>query len=77
MRDAVKKLGGDPENINPICPADLVIDHSVQVEFSRTLVLYLCYLVLELMCPLFFLFLFVSLLLNFFVSSFICMHYIC
>lgn len=38
MRDAVKKLGGDPENINPICPADLVIDHSVQVEFSRTLV---------------------------------------
>ncbi|XP_047497395.1 cytoplasmic aconitate hydratase-like isoform X1 [Penaeus chinensis] len=36
MRDAVKKLGGDPENINPICPADLVIDHSVQVEFSRT-----------------------------------------
>uniref|UniRef100_A0A8C9FJZ3 aconitate hydratase n=1 Tax=Pavo cristatus TaxID=9049 RepID=A0A8C9FJZ3_PAVCR len=30
MRDAVKKLGGDPENINPICPADLVIDHSIQ-----------------------------------------------
>uniref|UniRef100_A0A8C3UH69 Cytoplasmic aconitate hydratase n=1 Tax=Catharus ustulatus TaxID=91951 RepID=A0A8C3UH69_CATUS len=30
MRDAVKKLGGDPEKINPICPADLVIDHSIQ-----------------------------------------------
>lgn len=36
MRDAVKDLGGDPNNINPTCPADLVIDHSVQVEFSRT-----------------------------------------
>ena len=31
MRDAVKKLGGDPAKINPVCPADLVIDHSVQV----------------------------------------------
>nr|XP_045582344.1 cytoplasmic aconitate hydratase-like isoform X1 [Procambarus clarkii] len=36
MRDAVKELGGDPKHINPICPADLVIDHSVQVEFSKT-----------------------------------------
>ncbi|XP_069950269.1 cytoplasmic aconitate hydratase isoform X2 [Cherax quadricarinatus] len=36
MRDAVKELGGDPKLINPVCPADLVIDHSVQVEFSRT-----------------------------------------
>ncbi|XP_013378400.1 PREDICTED: cytoplasmic aconitate hydratase [Chinchilla lanigera] len=35
MRDAVKRLGGDPEKINPICPADLVIDHSIQVDFSR------------------------------------------
>ncbi|EPY75099.1 cytoplasmic aconitate hydratase [Camelus ferus] len=35
MRDAVKKLGGNPEKINPICPADLVIDHSIQVDFSR------------------------------------------
>ena len=34
MRDAVLKLGGDPEKINPICPSDLVIDHSVQVDFS-------------------------------------------
>ena len=29
MRDAVKRLGGDPERINPLCPVDLVIDHSV------------------------------------------------
>ncbi|XP_011192810.2 cytoplasmic aconitate hydratase [Zeugodacus cucurbitae] len=36
MRDAVLKLGGDPEKINPICPADLVIDHSVQVDFTRS-----------------------------------------
>lgn len=35
MRDAMKKLGGDPEKINPICPADLVIDHSIQVDFNR------------------------------------------
>lgn len=35
MRDAVKRLGGDPEKINPICPADLVIDHSIQVDVSR------------------------------------------
>ncbi|KAJ8706814.1 hypothetical protein PYW07_012892 [Mythimna separata] len=36
MRDAVKNLGGDPQKINPICPADLVIDHSVQVDFARS-----------------------------------------
>ncbi|EDV25629.1 uncharacterized protein TRIADDRAFT_63287 [Trichoplax adhaerens] len=35
MRDAVKALGGDPSVINPVCPADLVIDHSVQVDVSR------------------------------------------
>lgn len=35
MRDAVLKLGGDPNRINPICPSDLVIDHSVQVDFAR------------------------------------------
>ncbi|KAK1175831.1 cytoplasmic aconitate hydratase [Acipenser oxyrinchus oxyrinchus] len=35
MRDAVKKFGGDPGKINPVCPADLVIDHSIQVDFSR------------------------------------------
>lgn len=36
MRDAVLNLDGDPNKINPICPSDLVIDHSVQVDFSRT-----------------------------------------
>ncbi|XP_068611804.1 cytoplasmic aconitate hydratase [Brachionichthys hirsutus] len=36
MRDAVMKLGGDPEKINPVCPADLVIDHSIQVDFNRS-----------------------------------------
>ncbi|GLG97421.1 Cytoplasmic aconitate hydratase-like protein isoform x2 [Gryllus bimaculatus] len=36
MRDAVKALGGNPDKINPICPSDLVIDHSVQVDFTRT-----------------------------------------
>ena len=34
MRDAVARLGGDPKKINPICPVDLVIDHSVQVDYS-------------------------------------------
>ena len=38
MRDCVKRLGGDPEKINPICPVDLVIDHSIQVDVSRRLV---------------------------------------
>jgi aconitate hydratase len=32
MRDAMKKLGGDPKRINPLSPAELVIDHSVQVD---------------------------------------------
>ncbi len=37
MRDAMKMLGGDPEKINPLQPAELVIDHSVQVdEFGTT-----------------------------------------
>jgi aconitate hydratase len=33
MRDAMKHLGGDPKKINPLCPAELVIDHSVMVDF--------------------------------------------
>jgi aconitate hydratase len=33
MRSAVKKLGGDPKKINPLIPVDLVIDHSVQVDY--------------------------------------------
>jgi aconitate hydratase len=32
MRDAMRALGGDPEKINPLQPAELVIDHSVQVD---------------------------------------------
>ncbi len=37
MRDAMKKMGGDPNLINPLQPAELVIDHSVQVdEFAST-----------------------------------------
>ena len=32
MRDAMQRLGGDPGKINPLCPAELVIDHSVQVD---------------------------------------------
>jgi len=32
MRDAIKKLGKSPEDINPLQPAELVIDHSVQVD---------------------------------------------
>lgn len=33
MRDAMKELGGDPQRINPMVPCDLVIDHSVQVDY--------------------------------------------
>ncbi|HEM5212863.1 TPA: aconitate hydratase AcnA [Streptococcus suis] len=36
MRDAVVKAGGNPELINPEIPVDLVIDHSVQVDFFGT-----------------------------------------
>ncbi|EFC38225.1 aconitase [Naegleria gruberi] len=32
IRDAVKRLGGNPANVNPLVPVDLVIDHSVQVD---------------------------------------------
>ncbi len=32
MRDAMADLGGDPSRVNPLVPADLVIDHSVQVD---------------------------------------------
>ncbi len=36
MRTAMAKLGGDPLKINPLIPVDLVIDHSVQVDFYAT-----------------------------------------
>ncbi|MFS8638548.1 MAG: aconitase family protein, partial [Gemmatimonadota bacterium] len=32
MRDAMRRMGGDPKKINPLQPAELVIDHSVQVD---------------------------------------------
>lgn len=32
MRDAMVNMGGNPNKINPLCPVDLVIDHSVQVD---------------------------------------------
>jgi aconitate hydratase len=37
MREAMKAIGGDPNKINPLQPADLVIDHSVQVDSFGTL----------------------------------------
>ena len=36
MRDGIRAMGGDPARINPLVPADLVIDHSVQVDFFGT-----------------------------------------
>ena len=36
MRDAMQSLGGDPEKINPLSPAELVIDHSVMVDVFGT-----------------------------------------
>jgi aconitate hydratase len=36
MRDAMAEMGGDPERINPLAPAELVIDHSVQVDAFGT-----------------------------------------
>lgn len=36
MRDAMIAMGGDPEQINPLSPVDLVIDHSVQVDAFAT-----------------------------------------
>jgi aconitate hydratase len=36
MRDGMSQLGGDPKKINPLIPVDLVIDHSVQVDWFGT-----------------------------------------
>src|SRR5215212_7956191 len=36
MRSAVARLGDDPKKINPLVPVDLVIDHSIQVDFFAT-----------------------------------------
>jgi len=35
MRNAMARLGGDPNKINPLVPAELVVDHSVQVDYAR------------------------------------------
>ncbi len=36
MRDAVRNLGGDPAKINPLIPVELIIDHSVQLDYFGT-----------------------------------------
>jgi aconitate hydratase len=36
MRDGILKLNGDPQKVNPLVPVDLVIDHSVMVDFFGT-----------------------------------------
>ena len=36
MRDATKNLQADPQKVNPLCPVDLVIDHSVMVDYFGT-----------------------------------------
>jgi aconitate hydratase len=36
MREAMLKMGGDPQKINPLCPVDLVIDHSVMIDHFGT-----------------------------------------
>jgi len=36
LRSAVKRAGGDPNKINPLIPVDLVIDHSIQVDYYGT-----------------------------------------
>lgn len=36
MRDALKDLGKDPSKINPLVPVDLVIDHSVQIDYYKS-----------------------------------------
>lgn len=36
MREAVKELGGDPQKINPLAPAEMVIDHSVVIDIAGT-----------------------------------------
>ncbi|MDN5915574.1 MAG: aconitase family protein, partial [Pseudonocardia sp.] len=36
MREAVTEMGGDPAKVNPLAPAELVIDHSVMIDFFGT-----------------------------------------
>ncbi|XP_030043978.1 iron-responsive element-binding protein 2 [Microcaecilia unicolor] len=35
MREAVKYLGGDPARVSPMCLTDLIVDHSLQIDFSK------------------------------------------
>nr|XP_009941654.1 PREDICTED: iron-responsive element-binding protein 2 [Opisthocomus hoazin] len=35
MREAVRNAGGDPLKVNPACPTDLTVDHSLQIDFSK------------------------------------------
>ena len=35
MRDALVKHGVDPCRVNPVCPTDLIVDHSLQIDFSK------------------------------------------
>ncbi|KGL94673.1 Iron-responsive element-binding protein 2, partial [Charadrius vociferus] len=35
MREAVRNAGGDPVRVNPACPTDLTVDHSLQIDFSK------------------------------------------
>jgi aconitate hydratase len=35
MSDAVKRMGGNPNVINLLCPVDLVINHSVQIDVAK------------------------------------------
>ncbi len=37
MRDAMAEIGGDPEKVNPLVPVDLIVDHSVQVDYYGSL----------------------------------------
>jgi len=37
MRDAMADTGGDPEKVNPLVPVDLIVDHSVQVDYYGSL----------------------------------------
>lgn len=35
MRDALAKQGVDPSLVNPKCPTDLIVDHSLQIDYSK------------------------------------------
>lgn len=35
MRDAVTKHGVDPGLVNPVCPTDLIVDHSLQIDLNK------------------------------------------